>query len=179
MTHDGPAAGVPPIYVSAADGTLFSCVPHTGSVSATQSKWKLIDATGLEYVGPPYAREQSLDDVQRMVAEWWESQHLTTQRMSDESRPRGRSSGPTVVVTTEDGTVFHCTPYETVGPDTQRQARWKLVEPGGVEYAGPDYDGFTSQADIRRMVAEWWEAQKARGRAGIDALGRPPIGGEA
>jgi hypothetical protein len=82
--------------------------------------------------------------------------------MSDDVIPRGRSSGPTLVIATDDGTVFHCTPHEMGGKEHPRDMRWKLVEMNGVEHAGPPYEGFTSQADIRRMVADWWEATKAR-----------------
>ena len=74
MSEDAPLYNGPTIVVTTDDGALFSCTPFVmGGVSATrQVRWTLIDAQGLEYIGPQYARGQSPTDVQRLVSEWWE-----------------------------------------------------------------------------------------------------------
>jgi hypothetical protein len=75
MRDDAPQFDVAPLFLAADDGTLFSCVPLGVSAdgSPRDARWKLIDATGAEYVGPPFDRCQSRDEVERLVAEWWKS----------------------------------------------------------------------------------------------------------
>ena len=75
---------------------------------------------------------------------------------------RARSSGPTVLVTTDDDTVLHCTPRVIVTPKG-RQSAWVLVEENGAEYIGPEYVGFTSMRDVLTTINDWWRAMKARG----------------
>jgi hypothetical protein len=75
---------------------------------------------------------------------------------------RARSSGPTVLVTTEDETVLHCTPRVIVSAEG-RQSAWVLVEENGSEYIGPEYLGFTSMRDILKTINDWWRAKKERG----------------
>jgi hypothetical protein len=81
--------------------------------------------------------------------------------MVDAGFARRRPTGPTVVVTTDDETVLHCTPREISGA-APRQARWVLVESSGTEHIGPQYLGFTSMSDVARMVSDWWKARKER-----------------
>jgi hypothetical protein len=76
-------------------------------------------------------------------------------------------NGPTIVVTTDDGTLFSCTPYEIGGLAAPRQLRWKLIDARALEYIGPPYARGLSPADVQRLVSEWWEAKKALGQAGV------------
>ena len=74
---------------------------------------------------------------------------------------RARTSGPTVLVTTADETVLHCTPCVIVSAEG-RQSRWVLVEENGAEYIGPEYVGFTSMRDVLTTINDWWKAKRER-----------------
>lgn len=79
--------------------------------------------------------------------------------MMQDPRPRTRSSGPTLVVVTDDGTILECTPHE-IGTRSTRETRWVFVAPDGAEHIGPSYTGFSSVGDIRVLANEWWESRK-------------------
>lgn len=71
-----------------------------------------------------------------------------------------RPSTPTVVVTTDDGTVLSCTPQQVGGADAGR-IRWMIADPEGRERTGPPYLGFSSQTDVHRLICEWWDTRPA------------------
>jgi hypothetical protein len=73
----------------------------------------------------------------------------------------------TFTVTTGDGTVFECVAKMTGVRPTR--AYWALTDPNGVTYVGPAYTGNESQALLEALVAQWWEAKKALGQAGVNA----------
>ncbi|HEY9229614.1 MAG TPA: hypothetical protein VIP11_23395 [Gemmatimonadaceae bacterium] len=81
--------------------------------------------------------------------------------MSETPQRKRRNSGPTVVITAEDGTVLHCTPVETGETLSTRESRWMVVEPSGDELAGPPFTGFTTRADLQELMSSWWKSQKA------------------
>ena len=78
-------------------------------------------------------------------------------------------NGPTIVVTTDDGTPFSCTPFEVGGVSHPRQMRWKLVDARALEYVGPPYARGSLPADVQRLVSEWWDGKKRLGQAGVNA----------
>jgi hypothetical protein len=59
MSEDSNVYDGPTIVVTTDDGTFFSCAPFEldGVHVPPQGCWKFIDACGLEYIGPPYARQ--------------------------------------------------------------------------------------------------------------------------
>jgi hypothetical protein len=69
-----PPYHAPMIIVTTDDGMLFSCEPITvsGQPVAESLRWRLIDARGLTYIGPPYNRDAALSDVERLISAWWE-----------------------------------------------------------------------------------------------------------
>jgi hypothetical protein len=58
-------------------------------------------------------------------------------------------------------------PHEAGGVHAPHQWRWKLIESCGAEHIGPLYTGFTSQADLRRLISGWWDARKELEQTGI------------
>ena len=86
--------------------------------------------------------------------------NLFFQLMMPEPRPRTRSSGPTLVVVTDDGTILECTPHEIGASRSTRETRWVFVAPDGAEHIGPHYTGFSSVGDIRVLANQWWESRK-------------------
>ena len=87
--------------------------------------------------------------------------------MVDAAFLRRRSSGPTVVVKTEDETIFHCTPREIGGGAAPLQSCWMLVESNGTEHIGPQYDGFTSMSEVSRIVNDWWKVRKEQAQTPV------------
>src|SRR5690349_5231469 len=77
--------------------------------------------------------------------------------------------GPTIGVTTDDGTLFSCTPVELGGVSAPRQALWRLIDSGGFEYLGPPYVRGLTLRDVQQLVSRWWEQRKALGYAGVNA----------
>ena len=77
-------------------------------------------------------------------------------------------NGPTIVVTTDDGTLFSCAPYEMGGVQSPRQVRWKFIDKRGLEYVGPPYESGVAPAAVQHLVSDWWEGKKARGQAGVN-----------
>lgn len=73
-----------------------------------------------------------------------------------------------IVVTTDDGTLFSCTPFEMGGVSAPRQVRWTLIDSRGLEYIGPPYARGQSPADVRSLVCAWWEGKKGLGQAGVN-----------
>jgi hypothetical protein len=80
--------------------------------------------------------------------------------MTQDYHPRSRSSGPTLVVVTDDGTILECTPHDVESSASTRETRWVFVAPDGAEHIGPEYKGFSSVGDIRRLANGWWESRK-------------------
>lgn len=79
-------------------------------------------------------------------------------------------NGPTIVITTDDGTLFSCTPHEMGGFTTPRSIRWKIIATDGLEYVGPPYRvAESSPVDVQRIVSEWWNLKKQLGQAGQTA----------
>jgi len=66
--------------------------------------------------------------------------------MSEDSPLYGRR---TIIVTTDDGTLFDCTPYSMVGFATPRTIRWRLIDTAGQIHAGPLYDRADSPRDVQ------------------------------
>lgn len=78
-------------------------------------------------------------------------------------------NGSTVIVTTDDGALFSCTPYVMGGAIAPKQVRWKLIDARGLEYIGPPYDwASSSPAAVQQLVSTWWEEKKALGQAGVN-----------
>ncbi len=75
-------------------------------------------------------------------------------------RPHTRSSGPTLIVVTDDGTVLECTPHDIDNARSTRETRWVFVAADGAEHIGPHYTGFSSVGDIRLLANQWWESRK-------------------
>jgi len=69
----------------------------------------------------------------------------------------------TVIVTTDDGTLFSCEPFAVGGPTVPQSLRWRLIDARGVMYIGPTYDREASLADVQRLVSAWWEKTKVWG----------------
>ena len=67
---------VPPLVVTTEDGMKFRC-----SVSAlgreTEPRWMLLDADGVQYVGPVVEPDKSPEAVARLVSEWWKGVKAT------------------------------------------------------------------------------------------------------
>lgn len=61
-----------------------------------------------------------------------------------------------LVITTEDGTVFRCS-VAAVGRESD--PRWALIDPSGQQYMGPPVTGDRSPENVRRAVSEWWGAR--------------------
>lgn len=62
-----------------------------------------------------------------------------------------------LVITTEDGTVFRCS-VAALGRETE--PRWALIDPSGQQYMGPPVTSDRSPENVRRTVSEWWGAQR-------------------
>ena len=62
-----------------------------------------------------------------------------------------------LVITTEDGTVFRCS-VAAIGRETE--PRWALIDPSGHQYMGPPVTSDRSPENVRRAVSEWWGAQR-------------------
>jgi hypothetical protein len=62
-----------------------------------------------------------------------------------------------VVVKTDDGTVLRCS-ISVIGRETE--PRWSLMDAGGVQYMGPPVAPDKSPEAVRRLVSEWWQANK-------------------
>jgi hypothetical protein len=68
------------------------------------------------------------------------------------------------VVTTDDGTMFHCQPHEMSGEtsdapgegDDGRSARWIFIDTKRVPHVGPVYDGQVAPQTLQRLLTEWW-----------------------
>lgn len=75
MSEDSSIYDGPSFVVTTHNGTIFSCVPQeTVGLSHVRTRyWSLMSQDGVLYTGPPYARTQSAEDVQRLVSEWWDA----------------------------------------------------------------------------------------------------------
>jgi len=75
MTDDTPIYNVPTIFVTANDGTLFTCTAYrmAEATDPTHLRWRLTDSAGTCHMGPTYVRGESPLEVQRRVAEWWDA----------------------------------------------------------------------------------------------------------
>jgi len=79
-------------------------------------------------------------------------------------------TGLTVILTTDDGTLFSCAPHEIGGFTSPRQLRWKLVAADGTNYVGPPYRPDEAEPSaVQRLVSVWWEERKALGEDGGNA----------
>jgi hypothetical protein len=58
-----------PFVVTARDGTVFVCRLE---VIEGEIRWVFISSDRAEYFGPVYAWEDTLEQVQTLVADWWE-----------------------------------------------------------------------------------------------------------
>jgi hypothetical protein len=90
MSKDTPLHNVPTIFVTANDGTLFSCTAHRIAEPAGtwQLRWKLTDPAGLEHVGPPYLGRQAPTELQRLVSQWWDATRALAQSTAGGNPPR-------------------------------------------------------------------------------------------
>ena len=77
--------------------------------------------------------------------------------MSEDSPLYG---GRAISVTTDDGTLFDCEPYEMGGFMTPRAFRWRLIDTAGQIHTGPLYDAADSPNDVQRLVDSWWRQRK-------------------
>ena len=61
-----------PIVVKLDDGTVVRC-SITSIGREAQPRWSLMDADGVQYVGPEATTDKSPEAVQRLVSEWWKT----------------------------------------------------------------------------------------------------------
>ena len=71
-----------PALVTASDGTLFAC--WLEQIHGC-SLWVFMSTAKMNYVGPPYNGEDSLEQLRDLVAAWW------TQTRSDAELRRAKS----------------------------------------------------------------------------------------
>lgn len=64
------------------------------------------------------------------------------------------------VVTTDDGTLFHCQPHEVQEEGAERRQRWVFMDTKRVRYVGPAYEGQVAPQALQRMLSEWWGARE-------------------
>lgn len=60
------------------------------------------------------------------------------------------------VVTTDDGTLFHCQPHEIEAEGSVREPRWILIDTQHVPHVGPVYDGQVPPQALQRLLNAWW-----------------------
>ena len=67
---------------------------------------------------------------------------------------------PTVIVTTDDGTLFSCEPMAVGGTSVPGSFHWRLIDVRGLMYIGPAYSHNAPLSDVERIVSDWWEKRK-------------------
>lgn len=72
-------------------------------------------------------------------------------------------NGQTFLITTDDGTLFSCTPY-TFRMRGECEDRWRLLGTKGDTHCGPRYDRRATPVDVQRAVSVWWSEQHAQTR---------------
>lgn len=80
---------------------------------------------------------------------------------------------PTIIVRTNDGTVFTCTALllKDVHPS---QFRWRLTDSAGRSVMGPAYLPHESPWLVERRIGAWWEVCKALEKAATRRLDPTP-----
>jgi hypothetical protein len=68
-----------------------------------------------------------------------------------------RLSDDTLIVTTDDGTMFRCS-LSTLA--REGEPRWVLLDSHGAQFIGPPVTKDRSPAEVRRQINEWWAARK-------------------
>jgi hypothetical protein len=68
-----------------------------------------------------------------------------------------RLSDDTIIVTTDDGTMFRCSVSALA---REGDPRWVLLDAKGAQYIGPPVTEDRSPAHVRDQVNEWWSAKK-------------------
>ncbi len=64
------------------------------------------------------------------------------------------------VVTTDDGTLFHCQPHEVEGDaGGTPAARWVFMDTQRVPHVGPAYDGQVAPQALQQLLTDWWRAR--------------------
>lgn len=77
---------------------------------------------------------------------------------------------PTIMVTTDDGTLFNCTPKLIWSFNSPRRPRWTFTDVQKAAYLGPPFvRECSSPVEVQRMLSEWWEGKKVLGQAGVSA----------
>jgi hypothetical protein len=63
------------VVVTANDGTVLHCMPHPtdGILAPAQWRWRLVDRSGNEYVGPAVNDDPALSPLPGRIAAWWDA----------------------------------------------------------------------------------------------------------
>jgi len=72
------------VVVTANDGTVLRCMPHPtdGILAPTQWRWRLVDRSGNEYVGPAVNDDPALSPLPGRIAAWWDAWKELARRQS-------------------------------------------------------------------------------------------------
>jgi hypothetical protein len=68
-----------------------------------------------------------------------------------------RLSDDTLIVTTDDGTMFRCSLSALA---REGEPRWVLLDSHGAQFIGPPVTKDRSQAAVRKQINDWWAARK-------------------
>ena len=68
-----------------------------------------------------------------------------------------RLSDDTLIVTTDDGTMFRCSLSALA---REGEPRWVLLDSRGAQFIGPPVTKDRSPAAVRKQINEWWAARK-------------------
>lgn len=69
-----------------------------------------------------------------------------------------RLADDTLIVTTDDGTMFRCSLSALA---REGEPRWVLLDSRGSQFIGPPVTEDRSPAAVRKQISEWWAARKA------------------
>ena len=68
-----------------------------------------------------------------------------------------RLSDDTLIVTTDDGTMFRCSLSALA---REGEPRWVLLDSHGAQFIGPPVTKDRSPAAVRKQINDWWAARK-------------------
>ncbi len=67
-----------------------------------------------------------------------------------------RLTDDTIIVTTDDGTMFRCS-LSTLA--REGEPRWVLLDSRGAQFIGPPVTDDRSPDAVRRQINDWWTAK--------------------
>lgn len=68
-----------------------------------------------------------------------------------------RLSDDTLIVTTDDGTMFRCSLSALA---REGEPRWVLLDSHGAQFIGPPVTKDRSPTAVRKQINDWWTARK-------------------